>query len=130
METISNHMLTRNSTAYCLQKLNYYWARICLQKKLKNHSRKEPNSRPLDFMSHQFWKLQPPMQLQRKLMPQSVKSMPAIDMDTLPSLSSTTTTETSIFQISDNPVHHLSVRSFHSASENNIIRNFPTLYDT
>jgi len=75
---------------------------------LKNHSRKEPNSRPIDFMSQQFWKLPPPMQLQRKLMPQSVKSMPAIDMDTLPSLSSTTTTETSIFQISDNPVHHLS----------------------
>jgi hypothetical protein len=63
---------------------------------LKNHSRKEPNSRPIDFMSQQFWKLQPPMQLQRKLMPQSVKAMPAIsiqDTDTLSSLSSTTTAD-------------------------------------
>jgi hypothetical protein len=30
---------------------------------LKNHSRKEPNRRPIDFMSQQFWKLPPPMQL-------------------------------------------------------------------
>jgi len=78
---------------------------------LKDHSRKEPNSRPIDFMSQQFWKLPPPMQLRRRLTPQSVKSKPAIsiqDTDTLSSLSSTTTTETSIFRIPDNPVDHLS----------------------
>ena len=100
-----------NSTAYCLQKLNYYWARICLRKKLKNHSRKEPKSRPIDFMSQQFWKLPPPMQLQRRLTPQSVRSKPAISIqntDTLSSLSSKITTETSIFKIPDNPVDHLS----------------------
>jgi hypothetical protein len=78
---------------------------------LKNHSRKEPNGRPIDFMSQQFWKLPPPMQLQKRLTPQSVKSKPAIsiqDTDTLSSLSSKTTTETSIFKIRDNPVDHLS----------------------
>jgi hypothetical protein len=41
---------------------------------LKNHSRKEPNSRPIHFMSQQFWKRPPPMQLRRRLTPQSVRS--------------------------------------------------------
>jgi len=62
-------------------------------------------------MSQQFWKLPPPMQLQRRLTPQSVRSKPAISIqntDTLSSLSSKITTETSIFKIPDNRVDHLS----------------------